>query len=221
MAPNVPEELALPVRDPRFYKRPHRPATLITHQINVLSLSLPAPELPGGIDPEVLIELATAYAELARVTPTSTAEHDTARADARAAYMRYGGIVPPSDGAESAAYFVALEYELDGDRAVARAAYQAMLTQTPAAWTAPYCHVGLAELILHEANGDAIAREQALVHYEAALKQLRRDQDLYPFAILRIGQSQLALGDTKAGTRTLERLAREFPKSEATRMANP
>jgi len=218
LAPNVAEELALPVRDPRFFKRPHRPVALINHEIDVRLLSLPAPELPGGIDPEVLLEVAGLHAELARVTPPSTPAHDAARADARDAYMRYQGIVAGSDGADSAAYFVALEYELDGDRAVARAAYQSLLTQTPNAWTAPYCHVGLAELLLRDAHEDMTARAKALAHYDAALKQLRHDQDLYPFVLLRIGQSELALGDTKLGTKTLEKLATEFPRSEATKM---
>jgi TolA-binding protein len=204
------------VRDPRFFKRPHRPVSVIMFELNARMRSLAAPELPGGVDPNVLLEIAGLHAELARVTPTSTREHDEARAEARAEYVRYGGLVPGTDGADSAAYFVALEYELDGDRVVARAAYQALLTQTPTAWTAPYCHVGLAELLLRDYP---TARSQALTHYEAALGQLRRAQDLYPFVLLRIFQSQRALGETKAATRTRERLEKEFPHSEATTMA--
>jgi hypothetical protein len=218
MAVNVPEELALPVRDPRFFKRPHRPVSVITFELEARMRSLSAPELPGGVDPAVLFEVAGLYAEIARVTPASTREHDEARADARTAYVRYGGLVAGTDGADSAAYFTALEYELEGDRVVARAAYQALLTQTAAAWTVPYCHVGLAELLLRDARSDATAMKQALMHYETALAQLRHDQDLYPYVLLRIGQSERALGDAKAATRTLERLQREFPRSEATKM---
>jgi TolA-binding protein len=197
------------VRDPRQSTRAPRSPKLVQTEAQGLENLLSVTPLDARDRPLIRRRLAEDYVELRKGGVLG------ASAMALAQYEAILHEAPEDPRLDEVLYFSALEREASGDLAGARRAYFDVIMKTRRSRYVPYVYYAFGHMFFEEAASDSTKYLPALQAFEEALSH--RESPVAPEAAYQIVHLFTAQGDPARATAMRERLARDFPTSEAAR----
>lgn len=205
--------LALRARDPRLAKRQPRSRAHVLGEVQHLERLLATTPSSSPDRPTLRYRLAEAYNELAYTS--SGPDADRARDRAIEQYVQIRAEHPQYSRLDEVTYYLALAYELNGDRTDARRVYFELIAKHPSSRLVPLAYFAFGELFSSEAQHEPSKNVQALDAYIEASKYAPPDNPIYADALLRIGETQLRMHERARAKETFDRLQRELPDSDA------
>lgn len=152
----VVSPLAVPARDPRPGMHSPRPGPELRAEIATLEQETTASSMHA---------LADAYCELARDERSAT--H---RGKAIAVYEDLVAKFPTYSAVDEALYFLAIEWEIQGDKSKARRWFFEVIKRRPDSQYVPYAYFAFGELFFEESKTDAAKVQLAEAAYSEVLK---------------------------------------------------
>jgi TolA-binding protein len=196
-----------------------RQIALVITEIQGIEQLLAATSKTAPDRPAILRRLAESYVELTCGTPSDTNRTRKARSQAIDRYTLLKNEYPNYPAKDEVLYYLALEYELAGDLKNARSALYDLIRTSPQSKYIPNAYFGFGELFYAEIPSDPSKAQLAEQAFLEVIKFPAPKNEVFPDALLRLGQVAKATGDAPKATQYFTRLKRDFPTSEAARTA--
>jgi tetratricopeptide (TPR) repeat protein len=199
------------VRDPRLLGHPPHARDLLVTELQGFEAMFKAMSASDPARPALLRQMADTYAELA----AGAQDRRVIVAARKAAVSYYYKLAKdhpqwcsdPAKGdgcADETKYYLALEWERQGEIPSARKTYVEVVQSFPQSRFVPSAYVAFGELFLAEADADPPKLLLAEQSYQEALKYPTPDNMVYGYAQFQLGQVYLKKGDRAQAERAFK-----------------
>lgn len=128
-----------------------------------------------------------------------------ARAKAVGQYTEINGTNPNYPQLDETRYYLAYEYERDGDAATARKMYFSLITSNPNSKYIPYAYLSFGELFFKEARSDPAKWELARQAYEKVISYPPPNNGVYGYAWFKLAHVLWHLGESASSVSAFEK----------------
>ncbi|MBX3227765.1 MAG: tetratricopeptide repeat protein [Labilithrix sp.] len=216
--PATTDEMPPDTRDPRAKSAPRQRAVLEVEAQNLERLLVTTPAT-SSTRPHLLKRLTAAYGELAR--GASGADAAQARKQEAAHWTTLLNDHPSTAGLDEARYYRGLAYELSGEPQRARSSYYDLIKTSPQSKLVPYAYFAFGQMFFDDARQDPSKYALAEQAFVEVLKYPPPANGIFAYALLRLGETELALNQPAKAKAHFDRLRRDFPGSPATTHVPP